>query len=234
MATTGINGSQGRSVQKISGSRYIEESDHEEDCLYLHEENRIKAMDVSGNDYAFFANCSRRAQDSELREGFGQDIGRVRDTGSDSDSVASCHESAYFAAARGKVKDDSDNDDVDESVATDDDSDQEVTQVDDQSRPCKTARDVTELTTYRRYRNNSSSDDTRTPPSPIVSGNYKFQIGSSQNVFRRTRAGGRRPLRSAHGNAKVSTTSATLSTILLGQLRLTVTTGEIITYMRET
>ena len=129
----------------------------------------------------------------ELREGFEQDIGRVRDTGSDADSVASCHESAYFAAARGKVQNDSDDDD-DESVATDDDSDQEVTQVDDQSRPCKTARDVTELTTYRRYRNNSSSDDTRTPLSPIVSGSYQFQIGSSQNVFRKTRAGGRRPL----------------------------------------
>ena len=33
MATTGNNGSQGRIVKKISGSRYNEDSDNEEDCL---------------------------------------------------------------------------------------------------------------------------------------------------------------------------------------------------------
>ena len=102
MASTGKSGSPERIVQKNSASRYNDDSDNEEDCLYLHEENRIKAMDVSGKDYAFYANYSRRAQESELREGFDQDTGRVRDTGSDSDSVASCHESAYLAAARRK------------------------------------------------------------------------------------------------------------------------------------
>ena len=61
MATTGNNGSPGRIVQKILGSRYNEDSDNEDDCLYIHEENRIKAMDVSGKDYAFYANYSRRA-----------------------------------------------------------------------------------------------------------------------------------------------------------------------------
>jgi hypothetical protein len=128
---------------------------------------------------------------------------------SDDDSVASCHASAYFAVVRGKVKDD---DDQEESVVTDDDGDQEVTQVDDQSCPLKTARDVTELTTYRRDCK-SFSDDTRSPPSPIVTGSYKFHIGSSQNVFRRTRGGDRRPLRSAQGTTKVSAIAATLSTI---------------------
>ena len=68
METTGNNESPGRIVQKISGSRYNEDSDNEEDCLYLHEENRIKTMDVSGKDYAFHAHYSRRAQQSELRE----------------------------------------------------------------------------------------------------------------------------------------------------------------------
>ena len=59
MATTGNNGSQGRIVQKILGSRYNVDSDNEHDCLYIHEDNRIKAMDVSGKDYAFYANYSR-------------------------------------------------------------------------------------------------------------------------------------------------------------------------------
>ena len=148
LATTGNNGSPGRTVQKISGSRYIEDSDNEEDCLYLHEENRIKAMDVSGKDYAFYANYSRRAQASELREGFTQVIGRVKDTESDTDSVASGHVSAYFAAARGKVRDEDDDDD-DGSVVTDDTSDQESTVHDDQLRPRSAAKDVSRLTTYR-------------------------------------------------------------------------------------
>jgi hypothetical protein len=88
MALTGNSGSQKRIVQKNLGSRYNDDSDNEEDCLYLHEENRIKAMDISGKDYAFYANYTRRAQESELREGFNEDTGRVRDTGSDSDSVS--------------------------------------------------------------------------------------------------------------------------------------------------
>ena len=66
MALTGNSGSPGRIVQKNLGSRYTEDSHNEEDCLYLHEENRIKAMDVSGKDYAFYANYSRRAQEPEL------------------------------------------------------------------------------------------------------------------------------------------------------------------------
>ena len=119
-----------------------------EDCLYLREENRIKAMDVSGKDYAFYANYSRRAQASELREGFTQVIGRVKDTESDTDSVASGHVSAYFAAARGKVRDEDDDDD-DGSVVTDDTSDQESTVHDDQLRPRSAAKDVSRLTTYR-------------------------------------------------------------------------------------
>jgi hypothetical protein len=101
MATIGINGSPGRSAQKILGSRHIEDSDNENNCLYLHKENCIKAMDVLGKDYAFFANNLKRVQYSKLREGFGQDIGRVKDTLSDDVSVASAHASAYFAAARG-------------------------------------------------------------------------------------------------------------------------------------
>ena len=148
MATTANNGSPGMIVQKILGSRYNEDSDNEDDCLFIHEENRIKAMDVSGKVYAFYANYSRRAQQSELREGFTQDIGRVKNTESDSDSVASGHVPAYFAAARGKVKDEDDDDDDDSSVVTDDTSDQESTAQDDQSRSRSAARDVSRLTTY--------------------------------------------------------------------------------------
>ena len=129
-------------------------------------------MDVSGKDYAFYANYLRRAQESELREGFDQDIGRVKDTWSDEDSVASGHVSAYFVASRGKVRDDNDDDDEDEeSVGTDDDSDEEETLLDDQSH-------VIELTTYWRDRN-SSSDDTRLPPANMVTGSYKFRIRST-------------------------------------------------------
>ena len=91
-------------------------------------------MDVSGKDYAYYANYSRRAQESELREAFDHDIGRVKDTASDSDSVASGHVSVFMTVARGKVRGDQ-NDDDEDSVVTDDDSDQKVTIVDDQSRP---------------------------------------------------------------------------------------------------
>ena len=70
MASTGSSGSPRKIVKKISGSRYSEDSDNEDDCLYLYEENRIKAMNISGKDYAFHANYSRRAQESELHEGF--------------------------------------------------------------------------------------------------------------------------------------------------------------------
>ena len=113
------------------------------------------------------------------------DIGCVKDTESDSDSVVSGQESANFAAARGKVMDDDDD-----SVVTDDNGAQEETPLDDQARPRKTASDVTALTTHRGN-GNSSIDDTKSPPSNMVTGSYKFQIGSSQNVFRRTRGGGR-------------------------------------------
>jgi hypothetical protein len=162
-------------------------------------------MDVSGKDYAFYANYSRRAQEPELREGFDQDIGRVRDTGSDSDSVASGHVSAYFAAGRGKVHDDSDeDDDDDDSVLTDHTSDQESTIQDDQSRPRRAARDVSNLTTYRRDRN-SSSEDTKSPPANVLSGGYKFNVGSTVNVFRKIHGHGRRvprqPLRSIQGTS---------------------------------
>ena len=98
------------------------------------------------------------------------------------------------------------------SVVTDDDSAQEETPLDDQPRPRKTARDVTAILTYRGDRP-SSSDDTKSPPSNMVTGSYKFQIGSSQNVFRRTLGKGRRPLQSSQGNAKVSASAAILSTV---------------------
>jgi hypothetical protein len=134
LATSGNSGTSGRTVQKISRNSYIKDSDIEEDCQYIYEENRIKAMDVSGKDYTFYGNYSRRAQEPDLREGFDQDTGRVRNTGSDLDSVASGHVSTYFAAGRGKVRDDSDDDDGNSEV-TDDTSDQESTAQDDQLRP---------------------------------------------------------------------------------------------------
>ena len=161
--------------------------------MYLHEENRIKAMDVSGKDYAFNANYSRSAQEPELREGFDQDTGRVRDTGSDSDSVASCHESAYFAAARRKWRDNSDDSDED-SEATEDTSDHESTAQDDQSRPRQAAREVSNLTTYRRDRS-SSSEETKTPPANVLSGGYRFNVGSSVYAYRKIHGHGRRALR---------------------------------------
>ena len=80
-------------------------------------------MDVTGKDYVYYANYSRRAQESELGEAFDQDIGRVKDTESASDSVVSGHVSVYMAAASGKVIDDQDDDGDDDSVVTDDDSD---------------------------------------------------------------------------------------------------------------
>jgi hypothetical protein len=54
--------------------------------------------------------------------GNSQDIGRVKDTGSVSDSVVPGHVLAYFAVGRGKVRDDNDEDD-DNNDDDDDDND---------------------------------------------------------------------------------------------------------------
>ena len=70
LATSGNSGTSGRTVQKNSGKSYIEDSDNEEDCLYLHEENRIKAMDVAGKDYAFYANYSKKGTRVGTPRGF--------------------------------------------------------------------------------------------------------------------------------------------------------------------
>jgi hypothetical protein len=98
-----------------------------------------------------------------------QDRGRVKDTRSDLDSVASGHVSPYFAAGRGKVRNDNDDDDDDFSVVMDHTSDQESTVQDEQSRPRHAARDSSNLTTYRRDRN-SSSEDTKSPLANVLSG----------------------------------------------------------------
>jgi hypothetical protein len=113
--------------------------------------------------------------------------------------------SAYFAAGRGKVRDDSD-DDVKDSEVTVDTSDQESTAQDDQSRPRRAARDVSNLTTYRRDRNSFSSEETKSLSANVLSGGYKFNVGSSVNVFRKIHGHGRRvprrPLRSIQGTAQ--------------------------------
>jgi hypothetical protein len=61
MASTGNSRSLEITVQKILETRHMEDSDNEDDfCIFT------KKMDVSGKDYAFYANYSRRAQESEL------------------------------------------------------------------------------------------------------------------------------------------------------------------------
>ena len=120
--------------------------------------------------------------------------------------MASGHVSAYFAAARGKVKDeDDDDDDDDSSVVTDDTSDQESMAQDDQSRSRSAARDVSRLTTYRGEQD-TSSDDTKSPPTNVLSGGYKFNVGSNIYMFRKIHGHGRRaprqPLRSMQGTSQ--------------------------------
>jgi hypothetical protein len=76
-------------------------------------------MDVTGKDYAYFANYFKRVQQSELGDGLDEGIGPVKDTESDSDLLASGHVSVYLAVARGKVIGEKDDDNDDESVVTD-------------------------------------------------------------------------------------------------------------------
>ena len=105
--------------------------------------------------------------------------------------MASGHVSAYFAAARGNVNDEDDDDDDDSSVVTDDTSDQESRVQDDQPRSRSAARDVFRLTTYRGEQD-TSSDDTKSPPTNVLSGGYKFNVGSNIHVFRKIHEHGRR------------------------------------------
>jgi hypothetical protein len=117
--------------------------------------------------------------------------------------VASGHVSAYFAAGQGKVRNDSHVDDEDDdSVVTDHTSDQEITVQDDQSRIHWVARDISNLTTYRGDRN-SSSENTKSPPANVLSGGYKFNVGSTVNIFWKVHGHGgwgfRQPLWSIQG-----------------------------------
>ena len=42
------------------------DSDEEECTLYLHQENRIKAQEVTADEYAYYVNYGKAAKESEL------------------------------------------------------------------------------------------------------------------------------------------------------------------------
>ena len=148
VAEIGNAGSHGRTVQKISKQDYNMDSDEEEGTLYLHQENRIKAQEVTADEYAYYANYGEAAKESELGWSSGKALGRVRGYDSDTMSETNGCETACFAHKGDSRGDGSENDDDDSVITDDGEEDVEVTAVDDQQRPRTPARDITRLTSY--------------------------------------------------------------------------------------
>ena len=153
------------------------DSDDEESTLYLHQENRIKAQEVTADEYAYYANYGEAAKESELGWNSGEALGRVRGYDSDTMSETIGCETACFAHKGNSRGDGSENDDDDSVITDNGEEDVEVTAVDDQQRPRTPTRDITRLTSYRPI-NNDSSDDTKSPP-PQVKARYCFSMGAT-------------------------------------------------------
>ena len=123
--------SKARVVEKIHFSNH-NDSDEEEDTLHYHRDNRIKATNISSEDYAFFVRAnSGRASGSELGLKLGGDT---------------CHESeetrghnAFMAQSRGYVKDTTVADD-EQSTSSDVESEDELSGRDDTSSRLRTSK----------------------------------------------------------------------------------------------
>ena len=120
-----------RLVEKINFSNHYD-CDDEEDTLHYHRDNRIKATNISSEDYVlFFCVNSERASGSELGLHFGSDTGH--------ETEETRGHSVFMARARGHVQDTTEGDD-EESTSSDVKSEDELTERDDNSRRPRTSQ----------------------------------------------------------------------------------------------
>ena len=120
-----------RLVEKISFSNHYD-SDDEEDTLHYHRDNRIKATNISSEDYAFFV-CAK----SERETGLELESHFESDTGHETEETRG--HSVFMARARGHVRDTTEGDD-EESTSSDVESKDELTERDDNSRRPRTSQ----------------------------------------------------------------------------------------------
>ena len=123
--------SKARVVEKINFSNHYD-SDDEEDTLHYHRDNRIKATNISSEDYALFVRLnSERASESVLGSHSGRDTGHETE-----ETRGHC---VYMARARGRVRDTNEGDD-EESTSSDVESKDELTERDENSRRLRTSQ----------------------------------------------------------------------------------------------
>ena len=119
-----------RVVEKINFSNHYD-SDDEEDTLHYHRDSRIKATNISSEDYAFFVRANlERASGSQLGSHLGSDTGH--------ETEETRGHSVFMARARGHVRDTNEGDD-EESTSSDVESEDELTA----RRQLTTSEDIT-------------------------------------------------------------------------------------------
>ena len=112
------------------------DSDNEEDSLHYHNYNRIKASEITKDDFVYFTQSqSEEVPSSELGWQYGEDSRRGGDNSDDDwEPQTSAHHIAMMASRRGHVKDSSHESDGEESTLSDVESDDEITPRDDRAR----------------------------------------------------------------------------------------------------
>ena len=129
--TSGKSKSPARVVQKIN---FLDNnnSDEEEDSMHYHRNNRIKASNITREDFAFFTSVnSERVHGSELRWEFEGDSGHTHDEDmEDWVSQTTVNYVALMAQRRGQIKDTSRTSDDDDSTASDVESEDELAERD--------------------------------------------------------------------------------------------------------
>ena len=127
---------------KVNLSDYNNISDDEEDSLHYHHNNRIKASEITKDDFVYFTQSnSEEDPSSELGWESREDSSREgADSGDDWAPKTSARHVAMMARKRGMAKDRSHESDGEESVASDVESDDEISPRDDRAR--RRARDL--------------------------------------------------------------------------------------------
>ena len=127
LASSGKGKSPARRVEKINVLDY-NGSDDEEHSLHYHHNNRIKASEITKDDFVYFTHSqSEEVPSSELGWRSVEDLSREEE-GSDDDWVpqTSAHHIAMMASRRGHVKDTGHDSDGEESTLSDVKSDDEI------------------------------------------------------------------------------------------------------------
>jgi hypothetical protein len=122
-----------RLIEKFNFLNHYD-SDDEEDTLHYHRDNRIKATNISSEDYAFFV-CAKSERERETGSELGLHFGS--DTGHETEETRG--HSVFMARARGHVRDTTEGDD-EESTSSDVESKDKLTERDDNSRRPRTSQ----------------------------------------------------------------------------------------------